>query len=73
MSNGTRLILIVIGLIHRVHDLEELVSSRQKLCQSIRIPEVMENRIILYLYRIEALEPNHRLGNLLSSTALIAI
>ena len=56
MSNGTRLILLVIGLIHRVHDLEELVSSRQELRQSIRFPEVMENQIILYLYRIEALE-----------------
>ena len=56
MSNGTRLILIVIGLIHRVHDLEELVSSRREMRQSIRIPEVMENRIILYLCRIEALE-----------------
>ena len=55
MSNGTRLILIVIGLIHRVHDLEELVSSRRELRQSIRIPEVMEIRIILYLYSIEAL------------------
>ena len=73
MSNGTRLILLVIGLIHRVHDLEELVSSRRELRQSIQISEVMENRIILYLYRIEALEPNHHLGNLLSSTALIAI
>ncbi len=73
MSNGTSLILLVIGLIHRVHDLEELVSSRRELRQSIRIPEVMENRIILYLYRIEALEPNHHQGNLLSSTALIAI
>ena len=56
MSNGTRLILLVIGLIHRVHDLEELVSSRRELRQSIRISEVMENWIILYLYRIEALE-----------------
>ncbi|MEC8173622.1 MAG: hypothetical protein VX090_09590, partial [Pseudomonadota bacterium] len=55
MSNGTRLILLVIGLIHRVHDLEELVSSRRELRQSIRIPEVMEIRIILYLYSIEAL------------------
>lgn len=49
MSNGTRLILLVIGLIHRVHDLEELVSSRREIRQSIRLPEVMEIRIILYL------------------------